>query len=98
MNIIVPLSLKILNMNITAQLTYSDLQIRKMWLVSSGHYQFPLKILHIQENFFRASSAAEKAATQRGQTYFCGGNFFHILSKNDSNPNPDPNRPSRRLT
>jgi len=32
------------------------------------------------------------------ENLFCGGNFFHILSKNDSNPNPDPNRHSRRLT
>jgi len=32
------------------------------------------------------------AATQPAKAYFRGGNSFHLLSKNDSNPNPDPNR------
>ena len=44
----------------------------------------------------RGASAAENAATQPAKTYLLRRKFFHILSKNDSNPNPDPNRPSRR--
>ena len=46
----------------------------------------------------RGASAAENAATQPAKIYFCGGIFLDILSKNNSNPNTDPNRPSQRLT
>ena len=39
----------------------------------------------------RGASAAENAATQPAKIYFCGEIFLDILSKNNSNPNTDPN-------